>query len=118
MGQFRVEATVSNLDDRSRSLTLSLLVDTGATYTTLPAETAEALGLTPIDRRRVLLADGREDVWPVAPIFVRLEGREAPTLALIAPRGGPALLGAVTLEELALGVDPSRIRLIPVTSLV
>lgn len=118
MGQFRVDVTVSNLDDRGRSLTLPLLVATGASYTMLPAEIGETLGLTPIGTRRVMLADGGEVHWPIAPIFVRLEGRESPSLALIGPPGAPALLGAVTLEELALGVDPLRVRLIPVISLV
>ena len=118
MGQFRVDVTVSHLANRERSLTLPLLVDTGATYTTLPRDVTDALGLEPIDTRRIRLADGREEHWPIAAIFVRLDGREGPSFALIGPRGGPALLGAVTLEELALGVDPSGRRLIPTTSLI
>ena len=118
MGTFRVDVAVSNLADRERSLTLPLLVDSGATYTTLPREVADALGLEPNDTRRVRLGDGREERWPITPIFVRLEGQEGHSFALIGPQGGPALLGAVTLEELALGVDPSRQRLIPTTSLV
>ena len=59
MGTFRVEVIVSNLRDPSRSVTLPLLVDTGATYTTLPGEVVDALGLEPIDTRRVRLGDGR-----------------------------------------------------------
>ena len=117
MGTFRVEATVSNLQDRKRSLTLTLLVDTGATYTTLPREVADALGLEPIETRRVRLGDGREERWPMAAILVRIDEREAPSLAWIGPPGGPALLGAVTLEEFALTVDPSARRLIPTISL-
>jgi clan AA aspartic protease len=113
MGTFRIDVTVSNLADRQRSLTLPLLVDTGATYTTLPREVADALGLEPIEVRRVRLADGREESWPMAAILVRIDGREAPSLTWIGPSGGPALLGAVTLEEFALAVDPSAERLIP-----
>ncbi|HMH48723.1 MAG TPA: retroviral-like aspartic protease family protein [Candidatus Acidoferrum sp.] len=116
MGTFRVEATVSHLQDRERSATLDLLVDTGATYTTLPREVADALGLEPIDTRRIRLGDGREELWPIAAIRVRLGEHECPSLALIGQRGGPALLGAVTLEELSLGVDPSARRLVPTTS--
>ena len=48
MDTFRVEATVSHLQDRKRSVTLDLLVDTGTTYTTLPREVADALGLQPV----------------------------------------------------------------------
>jgi clan AA aspartic protease len=117
MGTFRVEVTVSNLADRGRNLTLPFLVDTGATYTTLPREVADTLGLEPIETRRVRLADGREDRWPMAAIFVRIDGQEVPSLAWIGPPGGPALLGAVTLQEFALTVDPSGGRLIPTISL-
>ena len=116
MGTFRVEVTVSNLQDRERGVTLDLLVDTGATYTTLPREVADALGLEPIDTRRIRLGDGREELWPITAIRVRIGEQECPSLALIGQPGGPALLGAVTLEELSLGVDPSARRLVPTTS--
>lgn len=116
MGTFRVEVTVRNLQDPVRTRTLSLLVDTGATYTTLPRDVVEAVGCHPIGKRRVLLANGREEEWPVGAVSLTLEGQELPTVCLIGPNGGPALLGAVTLEEFALGVDPVAKRLIPVRS--
>jgi predicted aspartyl protease len=116
MGTFQVEVTVKNLQVPTRSRTLSALVDTWATYTTLPREVVEALGCQPIGKRRVLLANGREEEWPVGAVLLSLEGQEGPTFCLIGPNGGPALLGAVTLEEFALGVDPVAKRLIPVRS--
>ena len=61
VGTFHVDVTVSNFHDRTRQRTLSLLVDTGATYTTLPREVIEALGCEPAGVRRVRLADGREE---------------------------------------------------------
>jgi len=93
METFRVDVTVSNLADRARSLMLPLAVDTGATYTTLPREVADALGLEPIDTRRIRLGDGREELWPIAAVFVRVGEGECPSLALIGPPGGPALRG-------------------------
>lgn len=116
MGTFRVEITVRNLHDPSRGRTLSVLVDTGATYTTLPRDVVEAIGCQPIGTRRVLLANGREEEWAVGVVLLTLEGQEGPTFCLIGPNGGPALLGAVTLEEFALGVDPVAKRLLPVRS--
>ena len=116
MGTFRVEVIVKNLRQPERSRTLSALVDTGATYTTLPREVVDALGCQPIGTRRVLLANGREEEWPVSAVLLTLEGQEGPTFCLIGPDGGPALLGAVTLEEFALGVDPVAKRLVPVRS--
>ena len=114
MGTFRVEVTVANLRDPNRSRTLRVLVETGATYTTLPREIVEALGCQQIGTRRVLLGDGREEEWPVTAVLLSLEGQEGPTFCLIGPNGGPALLGAVTLEEFAFGVDPVAKRLVPV----
>jgi predicted aspartyl protease len=116
MGTFRVDVTVKNLRDPGRHRTLPVLVDPGATYTTLPREVAESIGCQPIGTRRVLLANGREEEWPVGVVLLTLEGQEGPTFCLIGPNGGPALLGAVTLEEFALGVDSVAKRLVPVRS--
>ena len=116
MGTFRVEVTVRNLRHPEHGRTLSVLVDTGATYTTLPRDLVEALGCQAIGARRILLADGREEEWPVTAVLLTLEGQDGPTFCLIGPNGGPALLGAVTLEEFALGVDPVAKRLVPVRS--
>lgn len=116
MGTFRVEVTVKNLREPARSRTLSVLVDTGATYMALPRDVLDALGCQPIGTRRVLLANGREEEWPFGVVLLTLEGQELPTVCLIGPNGGPAILGAVTLEEFALGVDPVAKRLVPVRS--
>ena len=116
MGTFRIEVTVKNLQEPARSRTLSVLVDTGATYTTLPRDVIEALGCQPIGKRRVLLGNGCEEEWPIGLVLIALEGQELPTVCLIGPNGGPALLGAVTLEEFALSVDPVARRLVPVRS--
>lgn len=114
MGTFHVDVTVANLNDPARRRQVSLMVDTGATYTTLPRDLVDALGCPAIGARRVLLANGREEEWPIATIGVIVDGQEGPTFCLIGPPGGPALLGAVTLEEFALGVDPVAKRLVPV----
>ena len=115
MGTFRVDASFRSVHDRDRTATVSLLVDTGATWTTLPRETIEELGASPVSDRRVRLANGTEETWPVTVLLVTLEGAELPTVCLVGPRGGPALLGAVTLEEFSLAVDPVGRRLVPVS---
>jgi predicted aspartyl protease len=114
MGTFHVEVTIKNWQDPARARTLPLLVDTGATYTTLPREVIEVLGCQPIGMRRILLANGQEENWPATTVVVTIDGQEGPTFCLVGPPGGPALLGAVTLEEFALGADPVAKRLIPV----
>src|SRR5438309_5414519 len=82
-----------------------MLVDTGATYTVLPAELAKRLKITVAPRRlNVRLADGRRKFMRVGTVFIRLLGREAADTALIGPAGIEPLLGA---EALCLAVDPT-----------
>ena len=115
MGTFLVEPTFRNLHDRTRDRVVPVLVDTGTTWTALPQDIIDALGCAPISSRRVLRADGREETWPITVVLVTLEGQELPTICIITPRGSAGVLGAVTLEEFALGVDPVAHRLISVT---
>ena len=62
-------------------------------------------------------AGGCEETWPLAEVRLTLNGDEVSTRCLIAP-GGPAIIGAVALESLLLGVDPIAKRLIPVKGFV
>src|SRR6266498_121186 len=80
MGTFNIELTVGNLRDPSRSRRVSVMVDTGATYTRLPRDIVEDLGCRPIGSRQVVLADGREEEWPIATVRVTVEGQKAPRL--------------------------------------
>jgi predicted aspartyl protease len=89
-------------------------VDTGAAYSVIPRGTLEALGCRPVRSQRVVLADGRGEEWTVTQVEVECEGRRVITPALMGPPGGPVRLGATTLEELGLGIDPLNRRLVPV----
>jgi predicted aspartyl protease len=115
MGQFRVRATL--IGPTGLTEDLDLLVDTDATYLTVPADVAGRLGLRVLRDQPIVTAGGRHEVWPVAEARLVLEGREAPTVCFIAP-AGPSLLGAVALESLSLGVDPVARRLVPVDGFV
>jgi clan AA aspartic protease len=110
MGQFHVPAKLTG--PTAVSETVSLLVDTGATFLTIPRSLAERLELRPTRTQAIITARGREEVWPLASVQIELEGREVPTPCLIAP-DGPPLLGAVALESLVLAVDPVAKRLLP-----
>ena len=90
------------------------LVDTGASYLSLPRTVLERLGYEPLDTQRVVFANGETAVWNVTEVTVRLGGRERTVIAFMAEPGAPALIGAQTLETFGLGVDPLRLRLIPV----
>ncbi len=94
---------------------MEALVDTGAAYTIVPQPVLESLGCEPLRSQRVVLADGRIEEWSVTQMDVECEGRRTTTPILMGPATAQALLGATTLEELGLGIDPlNRRRLVPV----
>ncbi len=88
------------------------MVDTGATFSQFPRSVLTPLGITAAERQDFKLADGRTVARDVAVVTVRLDGRTRPTVCVIAEDGGPALLGAVTLETFGLAADPVNRRLI------
>jgi len=92
----------------------TVLVDTGASYLSLPGTVLERLGYRPLDAQRVIFATGQAAVWHVTEVKARLEGRERTVVAFFADEAAPKLVGAQTLESFGLGVDPLARRLVPV----
>jgi clan AA aspartic protease len=110
MGHVYVDADLSWVSTER----VRLLVDTGATYTLLPEDLVQRLGIPPSPRAvRVTLADGSEKDFHLGTVLVRLEEREAGATVLIAPVGSEPLLGVEALEALGLAVDPTTHTLRP-----
>ena len=103
--------------DGSRSETVDALVDTGSTYTCLPADLLRELGIIPRWTIQSELADGSVVDDPLGEVRVRVAGIEAPTLVIFTDENTPAQLGAYTLEGALLVVDPVRQRLAPTHAL-
>ncbi len=94
---------------------IELEVDTGSTYTALPCEMLESLGV-PVNRtERARLADGTAHAVEVGWTQIRVAGKQIATPVIFAEEGEPSLTGVVTLEDAALGVDPLNNELITVT---
>ena len=92
---------------------VEVVVDTGSTYTAVPRELLQRLGV-PIERSLPSeTADGRIVPVDVGEATIRLEGLEFHTPVIFAEPGEPSLLGVVSLEQAALAVDPLAGRLIP-----
>ena len=113
MGTFRVGIEISNMAGGGFER-VEALVDTGATYTLLPQEVLERLGVQPRSKRRFILADGREVLYPTAWVNAKINGEVQPTIAVFGEPGCDPLLGALTREEFGFTVDPLRRQLIPV----
>lgn len=114
MGVFYQTAILANSEVPTRRVELKLLVDTGATWTWIPEPVLRGIGVTPTFMRRVKLADGRVVQRNAAIALITVGQETLPTVCLFGDDGSEPLLGAVTLEEFGLGVDPVGRTLIPV----
>jgi clan AA aspartic protease len=115
VGVFYQTVLLASPEVPARRVELKLLVDTGATWTWIPETVLRGLGLTPTFTRRIKLADGRVLQRNAALALITIGQETLPTLCLFGDDGSDPLLGAVTLEEFGLGVDPVGRTLIPVT---
>ena len=116
MGTFSCPIEILSADG-SRSETVDALVDTGSTYTCLPATLLHELGVAPRRRIQSELADGSIVEDEIGEARVRLEGVETTTIVVFVGEGAPTLLGAYTLEGALLVVDPVHQRLAPTHAL-
>ena len=94
------------------------LVDTGATYTALPATLLRRLGVSPRSERVFILADGRRIQRSLGETSMRLHGEQYTVPVIFSEDDAASLLGAVALETFGLMVDPLNERLIPVDGLL
>ena len=111
MGTFHYSLEVGDFDGR-RFEAVDALVDTGATYTSIPSDVLDRL-VSPHEQRPFILASGERVSYGIAWVRIRLDGREEPTMVIFGNRGSDALLGAFTLEGFGLGVDAVNRQLIP-----
>ncbi len=109
-----VKVTIGVGDQRGQRFEdLEVTVDTGSTFTAVPRELLQRLGV-PVERSvQSELADGSNAPVDIGRTVVRLVGQEFPTPVIFGEEGEPSLLGVVTLEEALLSVDPVSGRLIP-----
>ncbi len=117
MGTFTVPIQVGDLDGQ-RFIELEALVDTGATYTVLPKELLDQLGIEQEGRRSFELGDDRVVKYPIGNARMRLNGDQTIVLVGFGAESTAPLLGATALENLSLTVDPVNQRLIPVPALL
>ena len=112
MGTFNWPIRISSMDGQ-QVRDIEATVDTGAAYTTLPASLLREIGVEPTGQRRFLVADGRRVFMDYGRAWVTIDGESEVTVVVFGEDNAPPLLGAYTLEGLALAVDPVEQRLVP-----
>jgi predicted aspartyl protease len=118
MGVFTVKVTVWNPRKPEIKIDLELLVDSGATYTVIPANVLKSLEIESIRLIRLRLADNRVIEKPLGEIGIEIEGYKVSATPVVFGDEGIYLLGSVTMEQLGLMPDPVYKKLKPTEALL
>lgn len=97
---------------------VTFLVDSGATYTVLPLEVWQAIGLAPRRSIKLRLADGTAIERNVSECLIRLPQGEGHSPVILGEKADQALLGVVTLEVLGFILNPLTRQLQPMQMLL
>ena len=112
VGAFSVDFVIWNRN-RTESRSLNGVVDTGASYTIVPASILDELGIERRRTRTFKLADGSRREMSLGWVEIELEGEIDYVHIVFGPDQDTILLGAMTLEAFALAADAKHRRLIP-----
>jgi clan AA aspartic protease len=125
MGKVIVAATIENMNDlyeaskglrkpeEVRRLEVpDALVDTGATYLSLPQRLVQQLGLQRYRMRRARTSGGVVEFPMYGVVRLSVQGRECVGEVAEIPDGCPVLIGQIPLEALDFVVDPIGQRLL------
>jgi predicted aspartyl protease len=115
MGITYIEGTVTGPDGARK---LEFLVDSGATYTQLPYDVWQAIGLSPKRSLSFVLADGSRIERQISECHIALSVGEGHSPVILGEPGDDALLGVVTLENLGLVFNPFNRSLQPMRMLL
>ena len=113
MGTFRVDVRIENPARPGQARTLSsVLVDTGAELSWVPAVVLESLGVERNNQWRFRQADGAILERWTGTVVVAVGGRRVGDEVVFGEPGDLALLGSRTLEGLNFRVEPVTKRLV------
>ncbi|MCG8337841.1 MAG: clan AA aspartic protease [Proteobacteria bacterium] len=107
MGAIRISIKLSNpLKENLAPNETTALVDTGSINLCLPKYLAIRLGLQELEKRNVVVADGRMvNCSYSGPVLVEFDDRKCYTGALIL--GDEVILGTIPLEDMDLMIHPA-----------
>jgi clan AA aspartic protease len=124
MGRVVAPAKIENLEDlyevrqgrlapeKVRTVEIpDALVDTGATFLSLPRRLIEQLGLHRYRTRRIRTAAGVTEAGMYSSVQLTVQGRDCPVEVSELPNDCPVLIGQIPLESLDFVVDPVNQRL-------
>lgn len=112
MGIFRVSVQVGNAFTGQYE-SVEAVVDTGAVDSVMPASLLRRLGIEATRTVRYRTVSGERVEYNVGSAAFTVEGVSCIANVVFGPAGADTVLGATTLEQLYLAVDPVAQRLVP-----
>ncbi len=92
---------------------VKFLVDSGAHFTLLPELVWKKIGIMPKRSMTFEMADGTEMIRNLSECHIEILDDEIHTRVVLGQKGDAALLGVITLEQLALVLNPFKRELKP-----
>jgi predicted aspartyl protease len=116
MGTFTKQITLRGATTNGAEpphVVLDALVDTGALFSSAPADVLRGLGVKVVRTMPVRFADGAVRDVPIGEVDAEIDGHRMPILCFFGAQDVPALLGAHALEAFLLTVHPIEQKLVP-----
>lgn len=115
MGLTTLRIGIGNPNDLDRAEFIDFLVDSGATYSVVPADKLDRLGIKRVVEEEFRLADGSViRRWKGVAGF-RLDERVGGADVIFGEQGDSTLLGALTLGALGLGPLKRELKPLPMS---
>lgn len=92
---------------------VTFLIDSGAVYSLVPGNVLEEIGIEAYKELEFVLADGTKIKRKVGDAYFEYQGQGGAAPVIFGQDGDEPLLGATTLESLALILNPFKRELFP-----
>ncbi len=115
VGITKVNLKISNPKNSKKFFKGEFLVDSGASFTVVPASELKKMGIKPNREERFVLADGKVISRKVGSALYEYKGIESAAPVLFGEKDDSLLLGVFTLEALGLSLDPLKRQLYKAT---
>jgi clan AA aspartic protease len=100
-------------EEEARSMSLNILVETGAYNLAVNERIANQLGLVKLKEQSFILSDGTEQIFDiVCPVDIVFENRETTTRAVLLPGNADPLLCQISLIDMDIVLLPKEEKMI------
>ena len=117
MGLTYARFKVKKSREATQAIDVKFLIDSGVVYSLVPATDLARIGIAPHRTLTFVLADGTELQRQVGDAYFERNGQGGAAPVIFGEPGDEPLLGATTLESLALILDPFKRELRPMSRL-